>query len=59
MCLRERDRKGGIDEDVGIKTDRHRSCISSREKARTAAPHGRPCAITSMGSADRAAHGIL
>ena len=30
MCFREGDRKGGIDEDVGIKADHHRSCISSR-----------------------------
>ena len=40
-------RKRGIDEDAGIKADRrHRSCISSRVKAPTAAPQGRPCTIT-------------
>ena len=33
------------DEDVGIKADHHRSCISSRAKALTPAPQGRPCAI--------------
>jgi len=33
-----------VDEDVGIKPDHHRSCISSRVKVRTAAPQGSPCA---------------
>src|SRR5262249_12000988 len=42
------DRKGGIHEDDGIKADHHRSSISSRAKGGTAAPQGRPCAITSM-----------
>jgi hypothetical protein len=41
-------REGGVDEDVGIKADHHRSCISSRVKVRGAAPQGSPCAITSI-----------
>src|SRR5262249_62078189 len=37
---------GGVDEDVGIKADHHRSCISSRVKVSRVAPQGKPCAIT-------------
>jgi|SRR6516164_5886178 hypothetical protein len=44
----EGSRKGGVDEDVGIKADHHRSCILSRVKVRGAAPQGSPCAITSI-----------
>jgi hypothetical protein len=40
--------KGGVDEDVGIKADHHRLCISSRVKVRRAAPQGSSCAITSI-----------
>src|SRR5271166_5484515 len=46
--LRERSRNGGVDQDVGIEADHHRSCISSRVKARKAAPQGRPWAITAI-----------
>jgi hypothetical protein len=48
VCFCEGSRKGGVDEDVGIKADHHPSCISSRVKVRGAAPQGSPCAMTSI-----------
>ena len=46
MCFCEGSRKSGVGEDVGIKATIIARALSSRVKARTAAPQGSPCAIT-------------